>query len=51
MFYDQSPISPMSERDFVGRTFRDLQQYINDSMNRSINDVEHMKQSTSQVRE
>lgn len=47
--YLQSPISPQSDRDVLGKTFKELQQFILDNANKSLREVEHMKKSSNQV--
>ncbi|XP_056011092.1 centriolin-like isoform X6 [Ostrea edulis] len=43
----RSPISPQNDRDVLGKTFKDLQQYMHDSANKSLLEVEQMKKNTS----
>ncbi|XP_078324889.1 uncharacterized protein LOC111125942 isoform X3 [Crassostrea virginica] len=44
----KSPISPQSDRDVLGKTFKELQQFILDNANKSLREVEHMKKSSNQ---
>ncbi|XP_061184132.1 centriolin-like [Saccostrea echinata] len=45
----RSPISPQSDRDVLGKTFKELQQFIQDNANKSLHEVEQMKKTTTQA--
>lgn len=45
----QSPISPQSDRDVLGKSFKEIQQFIQDNANKSLREVEQIKKSTNQV--
>lgn len=45
----QSPISPQSDRDMLGKSFKEIQQFIQDNANKSLREVEQIKKSTNQV--
>nr|XP_034299667.1 centriolin isoform X8 [Crassostrea gigas] len=45
----RSPISPQSDRDVLGKSFKEIQQFIQDNANKSLREVEQIKKSTNQA--
>ncbi|KAL3870359.1 hypothetical protein ACJMK2_038429 [Sinanodonta woodiana] len=40
----KSPVEPEDEKDFVGKTFKDLQNFMNERLNRSVKELEKAKE-------
>ncbi|XP_069121130.1 centriolin-like isoform X3 [Argopecten irradians] len=42
-------VEPQDDRDYLGKTFKDLQQFMSDKMNKSFRDADDAKKKTSQA--
>ena len=49
MYFQQSPISPLDDRDVLGKTFKDLQLHLQDKLNRSFRDNEDKRRNAEKV--
>ena len=45
----KSPVSPLDDRDVLGKTFKDLQLHLQDKMNRSLRDNDEMRRNTEKT--
>ncbi|KAK3605923.1 hypothetical protein CHS0354_017828 [Potamilus streckersoni] len=45
----KSPVEPEDEKDFVGKTFKDLQNFMNERLNRSIKELEKAKETSQKA--